>query len=176
MNPIVKKNGTTYGIMLGVFSILLTTVIYVVDLELFTSMWVGITSIIISLAIGIVLLSKTKKDMNGIITFKEAFTTYFLAAVIGTALSILFTMLLFNVVDTEAKTTLNDISARYTLEVMEKWGAPAEAIDETRAALKGTDNYSPLSLLKGMAISLVLSAILALILALIFKSKPAYKE
>ncbi len=176
MNPIIKKNGITYGVILGVFSILLTTIIYVVDLELFTSMWLGIISIIISLTIGVVLLMKTKKDMNGIISFKEAFTTYFLAAVIGSTMSILFQILLFNVVDTEAKSVLNDITVAYTVEVMEKWGTPASSIEEAVAAIRETDNYSPVNLLKGLAFGLVFSAILGLILALIFKSKPAYNE
>ena len=82
MNEIIKKNGITYGIITGVVSTLITTLIYSIDLELFTSMWVGFVSIALYTIISIVLLSKTKKELKGIFTFKEAFTTYFIAAVI----------------------------------------------------------------------------------------------
>ncbi|HEX8270271.1 MAG TPA: DUF4199 domain-containing protein [Flavobacterium sp.] len=176
MNEIIKRNGITYGIVLGIFSMLVTTLIYVIDLSLFTSMWVGIVSLIIFLIIGIILLIKTKKDFNGIISFKEAFTTFFLAAAIGSTISVLYNILLFNVIDPEAKTIVNDMMIKYSVDMMEKFGAPASSINEAVAEMRKVDNYSPFSLLKGLMFSLVFSAILGLILALIFKSKPAYKE
>src|SRR5690606_35830429 len=135
MNPIIKKNGITYGIILGVLSILITTVIYVIDLELFVNTYIGILGLVISLVIGIILLKKTKADFGGFMTFKEAFTTYFLAGIIGATMSVLFNLALFNVVDTEAKDALNDLTLRYTLETMQKWGAQEAAIDQTRIAM-----------------------------------------
>jgi hypothetical protein len=176
MNNIIKKNGVTYGIILGVFSILVTTLIYVIDLKLFTSWYVGVISLLVSLVIGVVLLIKTKKEMNGIISFKEAFTTYFIAAAIGSTLSIIFNIILWNVVDPEAKGTLTDLTIKYSVEMMEKFGAPASEVDKAVATLRKEDPYSPINQLKGLAYSLIGGAVLGLILALIFKSKPAYKE
>lgn len=176
MNPIIKRNGITYGVILGVFSILVTTLIYVIDLQLFTSWFVGIFSLIVFLIIGIILLTKTKKEMNGLITFKEAFTTYFLAAVIGATMSVFFNLILFNFVDTDAKDALNDLTTKFTLETMQKWGAPVKAIDEQRAALSGIDNYSPANLFKGLIFSFVLAGIMGAILGLVFRNKLAYKE
>ena len=59
INEIIKKNGVTFGVLTGIVSAVITATIYAVDLNLFVSWWVGIVSILIYLAIGIVLLSKT---------------------------------------------------------------------------------------------------------------------
>jgi len=171
MNEIIKKNGITFGIILGLFSILFTTAIYVVDLHLFTSWWIGIVSIVIAITVGVVLVSKTKKQMGGIITFKEAFTVYFIAATIGSFLSTVFYYVLFNFIDTQAKETIKEITLKYTADMMEKFGAPASAVNEAMQKAAETDNYSLGSLSMGYAIGLVVSAIFGLILAAIFKSK-----
>ena len=176
MNDIVKKNGIMYGIILGVFSILVTTLIYAIDIELFISMWVGLISMAVYLVIGIVLVAKTKKQLNNVITFKEAFTVFFLAAVIGSTLSVLFNIILFNVIDPAAKETIQQLTLEYTANMMQKFGARASDVNEAISKMAETDNYSPLNQLKGLIFSFIFSALLGLILALIFKSKPAYRD
>ena len=171
MNEIIKKNGITFGIILGLFSLLVTAGIYAIDLNLFTSWWVGIVAIAISLTIGIIAVSKTKKQLNGQITFKEAFTVYFIAAAIGSLISSIFYYVLFNIIDPQAKETLKEITLKYTSDIMEKLGAPAASINEAMQKAAETDNYSLGSLSMGYAIGLVVSAIIGLILAAIFKSK-----
>jgi low temperature requirement protein LtrA len=176
MNEIIKKNGITYGIVLGVISILTTTLIYVIDLDLFVNMWVGVIGIVINIIIGVIIVSKTKRQLNNIITFKEAFTVYFIAAAIGGLISILFYYLLFNVVDPGAKATVQELTVKMTVGMMEKFGAPSAEINKAVEELQKTDNYSIGSLLKGYAFALIMYAVFGLILALIFRSKPAYKE
>jgi len=176
MNEIIKKNGITYGIILGVISVLTTTLIYVIDLELFVNMWVGIIAIVINIIVGVILVSKTKKQLNNVISFKEAFTVYFIAAALGGLISIIFYYLLFNVIDPGAKATVQELTIKMTVGMMEKFGAPAESINTTVEELQKTDNYSLGSLVKGYFFGLIMNAVFGLILALIFKSKPAYKE
>jgi hypothetical protein len=176
MNEIIKKNGLNYGIILGLFSILFTSAIYIIDLHLFTSWWIGIVAIVISITIGVVLVSKTKKQLSGIITFKEAFTVYFIAALIGSFVSTIYNYVLFNFIDPQAKETIKEITMKYSADMMEKFGAPASAVNETMQKLAQTDNYSLGNLMFGFAISLVISAIFGLILAAIFKSKSPSSE
>ena len=73
MNEVIKKNGITYGIILGVILALITATIYAIDLKLFVSGWIGASTFVVYLVIGIVLLTKTKKELNGIFSFKDAF-------------------------------------------------------------------------------------------------------
>lgn len=176
MNEIIKKNGITFGIIIGIFSILVTTLIYVIDLNLFVNVWLGLSTILIYLIIGVVVVAKTKKQLKNQITFKEAFTVYFIAAVIGGLLSTLFQILLFNVIDPVAKETIKELSIQYSTQMLEKFNAPSATINETVEQLRNTDNYSPGNLLKGFAFSLIISAIYSALLGLIFKSKTDYTQ
>ncbi len=176
MNEIVKKNGINFGIITGLFSVLTTTLIYTIDISLFTSIWLGLSLIAIYLIIGIILLSKTKKELKGIITFKEAFTTYFISAVIGILISVAFNIILFNFIDPEVKDTLKELTIKSTVEMMEKFGAPSSEIAKAAEKLEESDQFSTGELLKGSVFSIIFSSIFGLILAAIFKSKPAYKE
>jgi hypothetical protein len=173
MNEIIKKNGISYGIITGIVSVLITTAIYSIDLNLFVKWWLGIIIFLVYIIIGIVLLSKTKKELKGIFSFKEAFTTYFISAVIGILISVCFNILLFNVIDPSVKDTLNEIIIKYTVEMMEKFGTPSSAINEAVKKMQENNPYSTIELIKGSAFSIAGSALFGLLLALIFKSKPS---
>ena len=176
VNEIIKRNGVTFGITTGIISALITTSIYAIDLNLFTSWWIGILSITIYLIIGIILLSKTKKELNGVFSFKDAFTTYFISAVIGILISTLFNIILFNFIDPSAKDNLRELTIKYTVNMMQKFGTPASAINEAIAKLKENDPYSIIELLKGSVFSIVFSSIFGLLMAAFFKSKPSSQE
>ena len=171
INEVIKKNGITYGVIIGIVSTLITTTIYAINLNLFTSWWIGILSIIVYLTISIVLLSKTKKDLKGIFPFKDAFTTYFIAVVIGILISTFYNILLFNFIDPSAKDTLLELMIKYTAGMMQKFGTPASAINDAISKMKENNPYSTIELLKGSAFSIIFSSIFGLIMAAIFKSK-----
>ncbi len=170
INPIVKKNAITYGTIMGIISILITSAIYAINLELFTSWAVGISIISVYIIISILLLNKTKKEI-GFFSFKDAFTTYFIAVLIAITISTVFNIFLFNIVDTEAKDKLNEIIIKYTVEMLQKFNSPASTINKTIAELKANDQYSIGNLLKGAVTNLAFNAVLGLILAAIFKSR-----
>lgn len=173
MNEIIKKNGVSYGIITGIVSALITTSIYSIDLNLFTAWWVTLISISSYLIISIVLLTKTKKELKGIFSFKDAFTTYFISAVIGILISVVFNIILFNFIDPSAKESIKELSIKYAVEMMEKFNTPSSAINEAVKKLQETDQFSIIELLKGSVFSIVFSSLFGLLLALIFKSKPS---
>jgi hypothetical protein len=173
MNEIIKKNGVSFGIITGVVSALITTAIYSIDLNLFTAWWVIILNILVYITIAVVLLSKTKKELKGVFSFKDAFTTYFISAVIGILISVVFNILLFNFIDPSAKESIKEVSIKYAVEMMEKFSTPSSAINEAVKKMQESDPYSPLELLKGSAFTIIFSALFGLLLALIFKSKPS---
>jgi Protein of unknown function (DUF4199) len=173
MNEIIKKNGVSFGVMTGILSALITAAIYAIDLNLFVKWWIGIVIMLVYIIIGIVLLSKTKKELKGVFTFKEAFTTYFISAVIGIVISVGFNILLFNVIDPSAKDTINEIVIKYTAETMQKFGAPSVAVNEAIKKMQENNPYSTIELLKSSIFTIGGSALFGLLLALIFKSKPS---
>lgn len=176
MNEIIKKNGIAFGIFSGVISILITTLIYVIDVNLFGSWWIGVVGILFSIVIACVLLSKTKKDLKGNFSFKEAFTTYFIMALIGILISTAFSILLFNFIDPSLKETIKEITIKNVVSVMEKFGGKAKDINEAIRKIQETDQFSIAAQLKGIATSLVVSSIFGLILAAIFKTKTANRD
>ncbi|MFV8347441.1 MULTISPECIES: DUF4199 domain-containing protein [Flavobacterium] len=171
INEIIKKNGVTYGITLGVILALITATMYAIDLKLFVSGWIGGLTFVIYLVIGILLLTKTKKDINGFFSFKDAFTAFFITVVIALLISTLLSVLLFNVIDPSAKDTVNDLLVKYMAETLQKFGTPASAINEALAKMKENNPFSTLEQLKALVFSLVGYSILGLILAAFFKSK-----
>ena len=171
INETIKKNGLTFGVLSGIVSALITSTIYAIDLNLFVSWWIGVVSMVIYLIISVVLLTKTKKEMNGIFVFKDAFTTYFISAVVGTVIGTLFNILLFNVIDPSLQDTLKEITIKNAVEMMQKFNSPAAAINEMIAKMQENNPYSVVELLKGSVFSIVFSSIIGLIMAAFFKSK-----
>lgn len=171
MNEIVKKNGIKFGIISGVISILATVFIYLIDLKLFTSLWLGLSLILIYIGIGIYMMINTKKELNGNFLFKDAFTTYFLYAVIGIAFSVIFNIILFNFIDPSAKETIKELSIEAAVSMMQKFNTPTDVIKTTVEEMQNKNQFETLELLKGSVWNILFSAIFAAIFAAIFKSK-----
>ncbi len=171
MNEIIKKNGVSYGFVLGLVSIAITSIIYVTDVQLFLSGWITFLKFAIFTGIAIVLLTKTKKQLNGIFPFKEAFTTYFICIAIGILTATLFEIVLFNFIDPSLKDTLKEMSIKFTVELLEKFGAKSSDINQAVAEMQKTDQFSIGEMIKGMFIYYVFASLFGLILAAIFKSK-----
>jgi hypothetical protein len=176
INEIIKRNGITFGIITGISSVLLTTIIYSIDLELFTAWWNSVISFTLYIVIAVILLTKTKRELNGIFPFKDAFTTYFISAVIGILISVSFNIILFNFIDPAAKDTIKEITIKYMVSTLEKFGTPPSAINEAIAKLKENDQFSITEQLKGSIFSILFSAIFGLLMAAFFKSKTSSQE
>lgn len=176
MNEIVKKNGIQYGVITGIISVLITAGIYAIDLNLFTSMWLGIGLIVFYMVMGVVVISSAKKQLNGNITFKEAFTTYFISAIIGIFISVAFNIILFNFIDPGAKETIKELIIKSTAQMMEKFGAKSSDINEALKKMQDTDQFSIGELAKGSIFNILFSSIYGLILAAIMKTKSPNRE
>ena len=103
MNETIKKNGIKFGLISAVISIVVTVLMYVIDINLFANSYIGIGMVFFYLILGIYIISTTKKEMGGTINFKEAFTVYFLYSVIGIVIANIFNYILFNFIDQAAK-------------------------------------------------------------------------
>lgn len=176
MNAIFKKNAINFGLFSGILGITITTLMYLIDLKLFVNMWIGIAMLVIWIIVGCVLLSKAKKENNGVMTFKEGFTTYFLSAVIGILISTTFNILLFNFIDPAAKDTLTEHLLDMQVGMLQKFNATQEQINEAIAKIKESSQFSIKGQLTGIIWSMVGAAIFGLILGAIFKSKSPSSE
>lgn len=171
INEIIKKNGITYGVIIGVILSLITAFMYATDIELFIAWWTTLLSFSIFIIVPIFMLIKTKKELNEIFSFKDAFTTYFIASVVGVLISVAFKIILFNFIDPAIKQTLLDLTIKYLMSTSEKFGVPASSLNETISKLRETDPYSIIEQLKGSIFAIFFCVILGLIMAAFFKSK-----
>ncbi len=176
MNEIIKKNGIKFGIISAIISIVVTVSMYAIDMNLFANSWIQFGIVIFYLFLGVYVVATTKKEMGGTINFKEAFTAYFIYCVIGIVIANIFNYILFNFIDPAAKDQILEITINKTVEMMEKFGTPKEAMKEAIIALKESDQYSIANIIKGSAFSIIFSSVIGLIVAAIMKTKTTYNE
>ena len=107
--------------------------------------------------------------MGGYITFKDAFVNYFITVALGTAISSLISIIIFNFVDPEAASYLNEQVLLITKQSMERFGAPQEVINKAIEEASQKNNYAIGNQLKSYVFQLAFYAVIGLIVALIVK-------
>jgi Protein of unknown function (DUF4199) len=169
MEKSIKSSAINYGVYLGAALSLITITIWFVNLNLMANIWLGIGILLAAIAFGVVSTAKSKSIMNGFLTFKEAFSSYFITIAVGVIISQVVSFILFNFIDPEAAKQIQQITIDSTINMMEGFGAPAETIAEAVEKIENTDQFSIVSVLKSTAWSLVFQAVIGLIVAAIMK-------
>jgi hypothetical protein len=171
MNQLIKSKGVNFGLVYGLFLSLLVLYAYVVDLNFFTSYWLPGLMILGFLVHGFWVIGSLKKAQEGFVTFKEAFTVFFIANALGLLLSTILTILIFVVIDPDLQTIVKDLTITKTTEMMENFGAQGDQIEKTIEGIKEQDNYSVGAQIKGYFMTLAISSIFGLLFSLILKKK-----
>lgn len=171
MESPAKKISTSYGIYLGIALILIVVLAYAFDLTLFTKWWFGISLLLFVIIMAGMATSKAKKVSTSLFKFKDAYGAYFLTVFIGTFISLIFGIILFNVIDPDAAESLTELTIESTRNMMEGFGAPEAQINEALQKMQDENQYSILNQLKGYGFQLIMYAIIGLIVALIFRKK-----
>jgi Protein of unknown function (DUF4199) len=169
MEKSIKSSAINYGVYLGAALSLITITIWFVNLNLMANIWLGIGILLAAIAFGVVSTAKSKSIMNGFLTFKEAFSSYFITIAVGVIISQVVSFILFNFIDPEAAKQIQQITIDSTVNMMEGFGAPAETIAEAVEKIENTNQFSIVSVLKSTAWSLVFQAVIGLIVAAIMK-------
>ncbi|MFD2890817.1 DUF4199 domain-containing protein [Flavobacterium chuncheonense] len=175
MNEIIKKNGVKFGLITGIVVLLINLMLYLIDLKLFISTWISAGLFLFYFIISLLVFIQTKKDLGGFISLKEGFTAYFLSIVIGFAISISFNIILFNLIDPEAKETIKELGIEAFVNMMRKFGTPNAQLKEMATKMEEQDQFAVGSQIMGYGINLLFGAIYGVILAAIFKKdKPVF--
>jgi hypothetical protein len=170
MEKSLRDSAVQYGLYLALILSSLTVIGYAVYLDLFTKWWFGISQLLLVIIFGIMSTIKARKMMQGFISFKNAFTAFFITVAIGIVIPALIGLVIFNFVDTEAAAILQEKIINSQLGMMENFGAPQEAVDEARKQLEAEENFFSVgNSIKSIAYQLVGFSVLGLIVALIMK-------
>ena len=171
MNEAIRKNGLTFGLIVGVVAILISVLIYVIDLSLMVSIGVGLGIFAINITLGVIGVANVKKQMGGFIEFKQALGAFVLIMAIGSIINVLFMILLFNVIDPAAKETMTKLAVEKTVSMMQNFGAKPKDILKTVETMKQTDSFGTFALLKSYVSGMVMYVIIGLIVAVALRNK-----
>ena len=169
MEQTTKSAAINYGVYLGAITSLITIIIYGVDIDLFTAPWLGIVLFIIVVAFGAVSALNSRKLLGGFISFKQAFSSYFITIAVGTLMSSIVGIVIFTYIDPEAAIYLNEQVLILTKETMERIGFPKEAIIAAIEEASEKDNFSLGAQTQAFVFRLVFYAVIGLIVGLIVK-------
>ncbi|MBL4744947.1 MAG: DUF4199 domain-containing protein [Flavobacteriaceae bacterium] len=170
MKDIIKKTGINFGLILGFIFSLTILYAFAIDSSIMVNWWITLVfPIFIVIVFGLFAIGTAKKALHGFITFKEAFTTYFIMTAISLLISTTVSILIFNVVAPEFKETVKELTIETTTEMMEGYNIPYEQIDEMVEKIREEDGFSPSKLMLNYAVFLAIYAIFGLLLALILK-------
>ena len=108
MESTTKSSAINYGLYLGAILSIISVIIYAVNLDLFTEWWLGIILFVLVVVYGVVSALKSRKILDGLINFKQAFASYFITIAVGTLIATVIGIAIFTFIDPEAATYLNE--------------------------------------------------------------------
>jgi hypothetical protein len=169
----ILKNASVYGLILAAISIVISLLIYIFDVNMF-SITFGILSFLIFLiaipaTFGILGCNKlrAKYAPDRRISYLDALVTCLVIFLIGYLLSNLYSY----VFNTYLNPDYMKEQMRKLVEMLENYNLPQEKIDETLA--KSEDNFKLGIMLRNSAI---ISVILSLILSIFIRKKDKFDE
>ena len=168
INEVIKKNGISFGIIIGIVACLSQVIMYVGGEAIYKSTLYGIFIALLYWGIRIFQAITTKKELGNTINFKDSFTTLLISTSIGILISIVFSYIFYNYISPEFKPEINNFMNSKQLELFKAMGKTTSELNE----LLKNDNFSIANLVKGGLFSIVISSILNLIISAIIKSKP----
>jgi len=171
MNKSMKSSSLNYGLLTGASLTLLYVILYLVDTSLLSSFSLGLLILLGLIIIGFVSTAKAKSINEGYLTFKEAFTAYFIPVALGLLIPSLFLYVLFNFVDPETAEFLKQEGMVKAEELMRNFGAPEADIEKALEDAASENQNSLGSTLTRYAFTLIFLCVIGLIAALTMKNK-----
>ncbi|MEM9831740.1 MAG: DUF4199 domain-containing protein [Bacteroidota bacterium] len=161
-----------YGLFLGFISIAISLAIIMIDPTLMVASWFQLVNLGISATILIVAGLELRKQQGGFLSFKNAFLSTLIIIAIGTAISTLYSIVQFNMINPELKETITESVVNNTVGTLESFGMSDEQIDEAVAGIESQDSFGVENLLIGyFTTTLIGGGIISLIIGAIVKKK-----
>ncbi len=163
------------GLIIGAIGSILSLLIYIVDASLFAVWWLMIIIGLINLSLITFFAIKNRNEKGGFLSFKEAYVYSITAVVVLVLISSITNYFLFNIIDPKLPQIIAEASVENTEIMMLKFGASEADIEKSlKNAYKDTiEQFTPLGIVKGIGIRVLINLVVCLILAVIIKkNKP----
>ena len=170
---VIFKNALPYGLILGGIFVVLSLLLYIADVNIF-SIWFSILNflvVMIALPVTMVILGtnnlRLKHSPDRKINYLEALINCFIILFIGFFISVLYSYVFNQWIDPEY---MKHNIGKFT-EMMQGYNVPQETIDEQVAKMEGNMGIG-----KQIIFSVGITVVLSLILALIVRKKDKETE
>ena len=169
-----------FGIIYALIQIIITVASYMAGVDFIASNMILFSILMLLLTVGYTIYSiiQFRKSNAGYLTLKEGFMVTFFTLAIGGLITTVFTIILYNYIDTEYPQLLAEKSIQKTAEMMESFGASEEDIEKAMERSEDVaDRFTLLGQIRGYLFGLIFYAIYSVILGAIFKrTKPPFEE
>ncbi len=173
--PSLVSHAVKHGVILGVISIVIVVLCYVVDLSMLATFKFLIFILLVGLGYVIYSGINYRGEIGGYMPYGKALQHGFLVLAISGLVSTIFNLLLYNVIDPDMPQKLTDAIIANTEEMMASFGAPQDTIDQQIATMRTemVNNFGVFGLIKSYLMALIWYAIIALITSLfVRKNEP----
>jgi hypothetical protein len=167
------KNALRFGAIIGLVSIGTTVLLYAIDYTLMVQL--KVLFILLALYIGLVIYGgiNYRKQIGGYLSYGKAFQHGFISLVVGGIIGTLFSIILYNVIDTELPQKLTDATVENTEAMMRGFGTPEDQIDiqMEKVRQETPERFTALGLVKQFGWGLIFNAVMAAITSIFVKRK-----
>ena len=168
----MRKNTIGLGVKLGTLLFIITAIIYIIDINYFSNFLLMLVVYRVPvISFGTYAIINNKKLNNGFLSFKEAFTSYFLCIVLGYFIYNLGIIAIFKFIDPVAAEIINENTMVAMKEWMKSFGATLEMISATMEEMQKSNPYTYSNIITEFFSRLLMNAIFAIPLALILKNQ-----
>ena len=160
------------GLILGLFSIIVVVLIYIIDVTILTDWKVNVSVLVISLGVISYMGRKFRdEEKGGFMSFKHSFLYSYVIFFVSSILSASFMVLLYEVIDPDVPKIMADASIENTEKLMRSFGAPEDKIDEAveQLEVQMIESFSAKGVMKASWVYFLTSAFFSLITGLIIK-------
>jgi len=169
----LKKNSADIGLKLGTLIFIISALFYLYDLKFFYNGTLSLISIPLIMGFGLYSIVNAKKLNNQFLSFKEAFTSYFICIVVGYLVISAGDIIIFKFVDPEAGKIINEeliIQTKIGFESLpQEYRLSDEVISSQLENMGNNPRYSYYSVFMQYMSTLLVNIFIGLISALILK-------
>lgn len=169
----MNKHAIKSGVILGVISVVITLLVYLINVNLFAAWWYFIIPLVISLTLVSYFGIKFRDENGGYMTFGKAWVYSFITFLVAGVISLLFQILLYTVIDPEIPGILIKAQMENQEAILSNFGMPEDQMEEAlEGARESIENSMTVGgMIQGFLILLIIYAIGALITGAIIKKK-----
>jgi hypothetical protein len=174
----MSKHALSYGLLAGLFLVVINLIIYLIDPLLLANWMLGFALLPIAFIALLVVGLRIRKAEGGYLSFGKAFVSVFVASLIIAVVGTIYQVLLFNVVDPNLAGDLIEQSLENMMVMFERFDLPVDEIEKQLepAREQMEQQFSIGGQLLGLVYQAFGWAIGALIVAAIVKRNPPVED